>query len=293
MKPSWPPLGLFVLALSLCPTVAAAQRSPRIMNQIARNHYEAGNAYYQVSRYEDAAREFQRAYEISRQPELLFNIGRALEAAGNIQGALDAYQRFDEAGAPGFDREVLRARMENLRTRLSTTPTTPPPTPPESSQTTPSTPTPESSQNAAPAPPPSHAPSPPSSMATTVSPPAQPHRTRVEYRHSTLNAIGPFATMGLGVATGVVGIVLGVLSGQHPLVDQANMGMRPWDSEVDQQYRSAVGQNTAAWILGSAGITLVGGGALWFALRGPGERHERIEAFITPSGAFVGIGGRL
>jgi tetratricopeptide (TPR) repeat protein len=111
-------LGALVLALALGPLAASAQTPLRIRNAIARNHFELGNNYFQISRYEDAAREFQAAYDITHQNELLFNIGRALEAAGNVQGALDAYQRFLDAGAPGFDRDTLRARMETLRQRL-------------------------------------------------------------------------------------------------------------------------------------------------------------------------------
>lgn len=101
------------------PPTTTNPQTPRILDDIARRHFELGNEYFQVSRYEDAAREFQQAYEISHQGELLFNMARAQEAAGNIPAALETYQRYDDAGSPGFSRDVLHTRMDTLRQRLA------------------------------------------------------------------------------------------------------------------------------------------------------------------------------
>ncbi|MDO9021591.1 MAG: hypothetical protein Q8S73_23770 [Deltaproteobacteria bacterium] len=117
-----------VLSMSVA---SYAQSSGDPTDEIARSHTENGGRYYQLRRYADAAREFQAAYELSRRPELLFNLARALENAQRDREALDAYERFAASGAPGIDPVDLRARVEALRARLAPAPVraTPPVTP--------------------------------------------------------------------------------------------------------------------------------------------------------------------
>ncbi len=93
--------------------------SPQAMDHIAQSHFQLGNEYFGLRRFAEAAREFQQAYAITQQSELLFNIGRAEEEAGELQAALEQYQRYDEAGAPGIGRDVLHQRMETLRVRIA------------------------------------------------------------------------------------------------------------------------------------------------------------------------------
>lgn len=107
-----------VLSMSVS---AYAQSPGATTDEIARSHTENGGRYYQLGRYADAAREFQTAYELSQRPELLFNLGRALENAGRHREALDAYERFGAAGSPGIDPATLRSRIEALRARLPQT----------------------------------------------------------------------------------------------------------------------------------------------------------------------------
>lgn len=104
-----------VLSMSV---TSYAQSSSATTDEIARSHTENGGRYYQLGRYSDAAREFQAAYELSQRPELLFNLGRALENAGRDREAFEAYERFEAAGAPGIDPATLRSRIEALRARL-------------------------------------------------------------------------------------------------------------------------------------------------------------------------------
>lgn len=95
-----------------------AQSPGATTDEIARSHTENGGRYYQLGRYADAAREFQAAYDLSQRPELLFNLGRALENGGRDREALDAYERFEAAGSPGIDPASLRSRIEAVRARL-------------------------------------------------------------------------------------------------------------------------------------------------------------------------------
>ncbi len=97
-----------------------------MFDEIARSHMENGGRYYQLGRYGDAAREFQAAYELlsrrRQRPELLFNLGRALENAGRDREAFDAYERFEAAGSPGIDPATLRSRIEAPSGRASREP---------------------------------------------------------------------------------------------------------------------------------------------------------------------------
>lgn len=81
--------------------------------------YDNGTRLYAMHRFVEAAHEFEAAYTLSQQAELLFNLGRAWEDAGEISAALDAYLRFEAAGAPGYDLTQLRSRIGRLRGTLS------------------------------------------------------------------------------------------------------------------------------------------------------------------------------
>lgn len=122
-----------LVALFAKTATSHAQPSSTSTAEIARNHIQNGGRYYQLRRFAEAAREFQAAWELTRRPEVLFNLGHALEDAGRDREALDAYERFDASGASGVDRQSLLAHMASLRTRLArtatatTTTTTPPP----------------------------------------------------------------------------------------------------------------------------------------------------------------------
>jgi hypothetical protein len=60
-------------------------------------------------RYDDALGEYKRAYELTKDPALLYNQARASQALGDFVGALDMLERFD-AAAPA----TLKARVPDL-----------------------------------------------------------------------------------------------------------------------------------------------------------------------------------
>jgi hypothetical protein len=310
--------GALILPLALVPSVATAQAhggsgsgssggsaspgTPRILDRIARNHFETGNEYFQVSRYEDAAREFQLAYEITHQAELLFNIGRALEAAGNIQGALDAYQRYDDAGAPGFDRDVLHERMENLRARMTASAASGTGTSGTSGTGTEQGASGTGAAGAAGATGAGvgagagAAGSATTGAAASGAAGTSAPRVRVVYRQSGINTVGPFVTMGVGVGLGAASLVFGLLAANGVgLVDHANQGTQAWDRNVNDAYTALPTQIALSWGLGIAGGAVFAGGLIWLAARGRGERHEVPVAFVAPTegGAVFGLRGAL
>lgn len=79
----------------------------------ARRLYVEGEAHYAAGRYRDAAASFERAYELSRRPALLFNLGNAYERLGDLKRAAD-YLR-DYLNSPGArGTELVRQRIVRL-----------------------------------------------------------------------------------------------------------------------------------------------------------------------------------
>lgn len=89
-----------------------APGSPRAR---ALEHYERGRASYAVGRYRAAALELERAYELDPSgTNLLFNLGAVLERLGQIDRAIDAYERYHRRVRDPEERR----RTERIVTRL-------------------------------------------------------------------------------------------------------------------------------------------------------------------------------
>ncbi len=71
--------------------------------------------HYGAQRYQEAADSFRQAYEILKEPELLFNVARCYEKMANAKEALDWYERF--LAAPNTTTE-LRTRALNSIAQL-------------------------------------------------------------------------------------------------------------------------------------------------------------------------------
>jgi tetratricopeptide (TPR) repeat protein len=101
VQPPEPPTPPSVIAPVIAPaTVPApadtpAAPAPGSTRARALEHYERGRASYAVGRYRAAALELERAYELDPSgTNLLFNLGAVLERLGQIDRAIDAYERY-------------------------------------------------------------------------------------------------------------------------------------------------------------------------------------------------------
>jgi tetratricopeptide (TPR) repeat protein len=84
----------------------------------ARIHFEAGRNHFEVGAYEEAAREFAAAHELSGRPELLYNMYLAHERAGNVEAAAHHLERYlHEVSVPEDVAAALRRRLANLQAR--------------------------------------------------------------------------------------------------------------------------------------------------------------------------------
>ncbi len=121
---------LLVSALALAPLAAHAQdeeaeatatddEAQASHDAEARAVFEAGSMAFDDSRYADALEYFQRAFELSGRPGLLYNIGVAADRLRRDQEALDAFERFLAAVPEHPRRRDVEARVEVLRAALA------------------------------------------------------------------------------------------------------------------------------------------------------------------------------
>lgn len=286
---------LLSLAIALAlPSVARAQSSvaaslpANVRSDLARTHFRTGMRYFDLSRFDEAASEFERVYELTEQHELLYNIARSHEAAGHLERAVEVYELFVQRVPDAPNVTAIRAHATELRERTPRRAASPSSAQGSQSAQVPagglrcadgSTPS-ASSEGAQTAVSPANA----SPMRTAL--PALPLvqlRTRVSYERSALHEVGPWV---LGTA-GAVMVGFGAwqalnASQQIAVIDAANRGAQTgWTIAVDEAYQRAPTSVALAWGLTSAGATAVVGGALWLIARGPGTRRELVVAAST------------
>jgi hypothetical protein len=83
-------LGLVAGAVPLCPAPAVAQGRDTDVEE-ARARFVAGQAAVESGRWADAVDDFRRAYQLSRVPAALYNVGFALRALGRHREARDVF----------------------------------------------------------------------------------------------------------------------------------------------------------------------------------------------------------
>jgi tetratricopeptide (TPR) repeat protein len=104
------------VALALA-VVADARAEPQ-----ARKHavqlFQQGAAAYDAGRFQDAIQLLERAYALSPEPVILFNLGRSYEGLGQAEQAIDAYSRYLVADPGTADRHSIERRIQTLRAQL-------------------------------------------------------------------------------------------------------------------------------------------------------------------------------
>jgi tetratricopeptide (TPR) repeat protein len=108
-------VAIAVSVFLLASAASAQQVDPR-----AAELYEEGARAYREGRFDESAILIRRAYEIEPHPILLYNIARALESAGDLHGALEAYEQFlRDAPSDAEQRPRVTRRVEVLRVELA------------------------------------------------------------------------------------------------------------------------------------------------------------------------------
>jgi hypothetical protein len=111
-------------------------------DELAHKHFESGAAYLEQSDHESALREFSKAYELSKRPEILLNVATVNERMNKLKDAIAALEQYLVAAPQGEHAETVRIRVENLRKRVASEPAPAPASPSSSTIPAPAPPTP-------------------------------------------------------------------------------------------------------------------------------------------------------
>ncbi len=96
-------------------SLQAQPPTPDSHDDEARGLFLAGRAAFDGGRYEEAMGHFERAYELSRRPGLLYNIGHTAQLMGTRDRAIEAFEQYLELNPEGDRRETVEARLAVLR----------------------------------------------------------------------------------------------------------------------------------------------------------------------------------
>ncbi len=107
-------LSVLALILLLAPSGAFAQGEPPDDQEKAIQLFQKSGVAYKAGKFQEAADLLLEAYRLDPNPTLLYNLARALESAGDPEGALDAYRRYLSEAEEIPDRVAIEARVANL-----------------------------------------------------------------------------------------------------------------------------------------------------------------------------------
>lgn len=92
----------------------AAQSDPG-RDAEARGLFEAGRAAFDQGRYQDALGYFDRAYQLSRRPQLLYNLGQVHDRLRHDEEALTAFQQYLKQVPGAENRAEVEHRIQAMR----------------------------------------------------------------------------------------------------------------------------------------------------------------------------------
>jgi tetratricopeptide (TPR) repeat protein len=206
----------------------------------AREAFTLGSRAFEDRRWEDAVRYFERAYELSGRPALLYNLGAAYERMGARERGIDAFERYLEASPNAENRTEVEERLHNLRAGLD-----PPDAAAEDGNA-------RESGNA-------------ESGSNAVDVDAGP-------------GAAPWIVMGTGaLAAGLGGVLMGLASAAKGRVESAPMGTY-WDTVEGEAADASTFSIVGAILLGVGGAALVSG--LVWLLVGDRDDAHRVVAIL-------------
>lgn len=104
---------LFVAVLVL-PSEGSAQRPSAAQQAEARALFHQGASSFEAGDFQRALDLFERSYELSRRPVLLFNIGSAADRLRNDERAIRAFRAYLEALPDADNASSVRSRLAHL-----------------------------------------------------------------------------------------------------------------------------------------------------------------------------------
>jgi tetratricopeptide (TPR) repeat protein len=114
---------LFALLWLCAAQNGVAQRRSRGADSSGRARavelFQQSERAYSEGHFDDAARLLRAAHAAYADPTLTYNLARALESAGDTEGAVAAYRDYLREDPDADDGPTVRARIENLQRRLN------------------------------------------------------------------------------------------------------------------------------------------------------------------------------
>jgi tetratricopeptide (TPR) repeat protein len=108
----------FALGVCAAPAVVAAEggaRTSKEAQKAAKDAYERGTTEYNLGRFDEAIKWFEKAYEGMPEPILLFNIAQANRQLGNLERAIFFYRRYlDNAPKDAPNRPLVETKIKEL-----------------------------------------------------------------------------------------------------------------------------------------------------------------------------------
>jgi tetratricopeptide (TPR) repeat protein len=104
------------LYLALFAALTLSGAAPAFAESPIEAHFKRGERFFESGRFQNAAKEFQAAYDLEPNPLLLLNIGHCFRKAGDTDMAIHLYRRFLE-NAPtklARERELAEQRIAEL-----------------------------------------------------------------------------------------------------------------------------------------------------------------------------------
>lgn len=111
---------LFCIAACVSRTSVADPKSEKRAIEL----YQESETLYKEGEFAAAASRLREAYSFDPNPDLLYNLARALEGLGEFSEAADAYERYLASAKDVPDRKSIEARVRTLRKKAA--PASPP-----------------------------------------------------------------------------------------------------------------------------------------------------------------------
>jgi hypothetical protein len=104
-----------VLGIAAPARDASADEPTKEQLEQAKKAFAEGNALYEEGKVPEAIEKFKESYRLSKKPVLLYNIGHALDGAGDKQKALFYYRKFlADAPKDAKQRKEVSKRVEEI-----------------------------------------------------------------------------------------------------------------------------------------------------------------------------------
>ena len=264
----------------------------------ARQHYEIGTQQYDLGHWDDAIREFEKAYELRPDPSFLYNLAQAYRRKGDPKRALDLYKNYLAKVPKTPQRPEIEERIKSLQKQIEEAAPAKPAAPAlEPTVTSPVLP---ASPAEAPAPTeasatsaPQVSPSPAALPATSpVSPPAQPTgqapAAATESKSTPASVVAKASEPAprgrnlriAGIVCGSVGvaaIVVGALYGVQTQSLSHKVATADQFNPKDDSAGAAAQKSQGSYLFVGVVATLVGGGLYYYGWRAARETPSRVS----------------